>query len=193
MKPVLIFAASVLLLSGCASTANAEPLRDVTGMAGDTAQDRLVADGYKVKFLTDDGGAVWLPSNWTVNMQIPAAGAEVEPGGIVTLGVIKPESTAASAPPAAPAAPDPALATSTGLTATYAQAACTQYGDQQFPFGFKGHWIMGKLAEEIQNDQWFFKVEATVTNEFNAEREYNVECFVAGTNDAPTVATFNAY
>lgn len=84
-------------------------------------------------------------------------------------------------------------ATSSGLTASPAQAACNRRGGDEFPFGFRGHWIVGKLAEEIVDDRWFLKVEATVTNQFGAKRRVNVECFVGGRDDAPVVETFLAY
>jgi hypothetical protein len=190
-------AAITVALTGCAtattpistpSSAGATSttsVHDVTGMAGDEARDQLKADGLKVEFSTPDGDSVWKASNWTVDSQDPAAGTAVKAGATITLNVSKP---AAAEVPAAPV-----LATTGGLTGTYAQAACDQYGEQQFPYGFKGHWVLGKLAEEIQNDQWFFKIEATVTNGFAADRDYNVECFVAGTKDAPVVTAFNAY
>jgi len=88
---------------------------------------------------------------------------------------------------------EPANTTSSGLSPTWAQAACDRQGKAEFPYGFRGHWILGKLAEEIVDDRWFLKVEATVKNEFGAERRMNVECFVEGTNEAPVVETFLAY
>jgi PASTA domain len=197
---VLATVAVAIALTGCgtattpttpSSTAAARAVEsttsvpDVTGMPGDQARDQLTAAGFTVELTAADGSSVWKASNWSVDSQAPAAGAELEAGATVMLTVSKP--AAVEVPAAA------VLATSTGLTGTYAQAACDWYGEQQFPYGFKGHWILGKLAEEIQNDQWFFKIEATVTNEYKAKRDYNVECFVTGTNDAPVVTTFNAY
>lgn len=88
---------------------------------------------------------------------------------------------------------EPAAATSSGLTPSSAQAACNRRGGNEFPFGFRGHWIMGKLAEEIVDDRWFLKVEATVTNQFGASQRVNVECFVGGRDEAPVVETFLAY
>jgi PASTA domain len=193
---VLAAAALTIALTSCGddtppsstpvtAAAASAAVQDVTGMAGDEARDELTADGFKVEFSTPDGDSVWKASNWTVDSQDPAAGTAVKEGATITLNVSKPAAAEV------PAAPVPA--TTAGLTGTYAQAACDQYGEQQFPYGFKGHWVLGKLAEEIQNDQWFFKIEATVTNEFDADRDYNVECFVSGTNDAPIVTAFNAY
>ena len=91
----------------------------------------------------------------------------------------------------APAEKEAAL--STGLTITYAMAACNERGDQEFRYGYKPHWVLGLLAERIQDDQWFLKVEADVTNASNATALMNVECYVAGTNESPTVVNFLAY
>lgn len=49
------------------------------------------------------------------------------------------------------------------------------------------------LAEEVRPTEVYLKVTADVTNEFNAEREVNVECYVTGTDEAPTVRDFIAY
>ncbi|WP_022886341.1 PASTA domain-containing protein [Glaciibacter superstes] len=190
LATIITAAAIVMLITSCSSSAApvsapTAAVPDVIGTTGDVAKTQLKEAGYEVEFTTPDEGSVWMPSNWTVDGQDPAAGTKAEAGVTVTLSVSKPEVVAE---PVAPA-----LATSTGLTATFAQAACDQSGEQAFPYGFKGHWIVGSLAEEIQDDQWFMKVEATVTNEANAEREYNVECFVSGTNEAPVVTAFNAY
>lgn len=110
---------------------------------------------------------------------------------------VKPAPAKAAPKPApAPAkpAPKPADATSQGLTETYAISACSQYADQVFPYGVKLHWIVGLLAHKIQDDQWFLKVNADVTNGYGAKQKgVNVECFVSGTNNAPDVVDFNAY
>ncbi|CAM5423547.1 hypothetical protein LSHI6S_02562 [Leifsonia shinshuensis] len=123
-------------------------------------------------------------SNWTVVSTDPAAGATLPAGGTVTVNVTKPT--------AAPTAVEQ-TATSAGLTGTYAQAACDTYGKTQFPYGFKAAWIAGKLADRIENDQWFFKVTAKVTNEYGAQRAATIECTISGTNDAPEVVSFLAY
>lgn len=94
---------------------------------------------------------------------------------------------------AAPVTAPPITATTSGLTANMAQAACNAYGQQAFPYGWDPHWIIGRLAEEIIDDRWFLKVEADLTNQYNAERSFDVECFVGGTNEAPIVEQFNAY
>ena len=100
------------------------------------------------------------------------------------------------APAAPPSAAAPAVApgaTTTGLTGTYAQSACDQYGQQQFPCGWNPHWITGRLADEAQGETYYLKYTATVTNASNAKQDINFECYVTGTNDNPTVSNFVAY
>jgi len=41
--------------------------------------------------------------------------------------------------------------------------------------------------------RWFWEIEATVMNTFNAKRDVDVERFVSGTDEAPAVDAFNAY
>lgn len=169
-------------------TATASPVSamvtvpNVIGLTGDVARDALTAAGFVVKF---DGGedAVVLASNWTVGAQSPNAGAGAEEGSTITLTVSKP----------APAAPEADVTTSQGLESTYARSACDIYGDAQYPYGFKAHWLVGNLGETLQDDQWFLKVTATVKNEYNAKRDVVIECYVSGTNDAPQVTDFLAY
>lgn len=83
--------------------------------------------------------------------------------------------------------------TSTGLGGTAAQAACDYHAQQEFPYGVDAHWVLGKIAERIEDDTFFFKVEAEVTNSYNATQSVNIECRVSGTNDNPRVVEFIAY
>ncbi|MBB2956949.1 PASTA domain-containing protein [Pseudoclavibacter helvolus] len=181
-------ALSLAMLTGCSGgTTSAAPepatetsapvelsaVPDVTGLDGATAKDTLEEAGFLVAI---DGGDedVLMPSNWTVDAYSPT---EAEPRAKITLTVSKTPTP-------------PAEATATGLTATYAQSACTQAIDAEFPFGADQHWILGKLAEELQadTDRWFFKVTVDVTNASGAtQHDVNVECYVSGTNDAPSV------
>jgi hypothetical protein len=189
MKRVLAAIALTLALTGCSGPQepSGTEIPSVVGMAGDEAQEALRDAGFKVEW---DAGEddVWMASNWTVDGQDPAAGERAEDGATITLAVSKP---AAPEPTAAPAPAE--ASTSTGLTETYAISACQQYGDANFTYGWDAHWVLGKLANEIQADQWFLKVEADVTNAYGADAAMNVECFVSGTNDAPIVTAFNAY
>lgn len=155
------------------AVAAAAPVVSTIGLDGATAKDTLEAAGYVVAFDAGDDRVV-MPSNWTVDSYTPT---EAEPGATITLTVSK-----TPAPPAE--------ATSTGLTATYAQSACTQAIDAEFPYGADQHWILGKLAEEMQadTDRWYFKITVDVTNAYGATQDdVNVECYVTGTNEAPSV------
>jgi len=194
--PIIAAAILALTLTGC-STAGATkiteapepiasetagtPIPDVVGMPGNDARDALLAAGFLVEF-DADGKVVLMAGNWNVEAQSPAAGETGAAGDTVTLTVSKPEKE-----------PTAQEATSTGLTGTYAQAACDMRGAAEFPFGWDPHWILGKLADEIQDDRWFLKATADVKNEYNAEQEINFECYVSGTNEAPVVEEFLAY
>ena len=203
--------AVTLLLAGC-SGGGVVTMPDVVGKNLDVALSDVERAGINDEVEVLGGGMFGVvdESNWTVCSQEPENGTDVSSAPRLTVdrtcdidGATEPTQepepeitgvpTSAPAPVPVPVPVPQELATSTGLTASFAQSACEQYGEYQFPYGFKGHWILGRLAEEIQNDQWFLKVEATVTNEYDADRRLNVECFVIGTNDAPTVASFNAY
>lgn len=153
---------------------------DVVGMTLDEA--RTLLDGFEVEEIDGSGKdrSVWNASNWTVTDQ-------TVDGTAVTLHIINERDNEDSTP---------APSTSEGLTATYAQAACDRFADQEFVYGVKMHWITGRLAEEYlaDEDQWFLKVEATVTNAFGAKQSgVNVECYVTGTNERPEVVDFIYY
>ncbi|WP_462247105.1 YPYG domain-containing protein [Parvimonas micra] len=46
------------------------------------------------------------------------------------------------------------------------------YGKSLFPYGFKCHWVIGKIAEEVSRDgSCFLKVEVTIKNEYGAKRK----------------------
>lgn len=80
------------------------------------------------------------------------------------------------------------------LPATYAWQAVSDYGEIQYPYGFKLHSIMGVLAEEAQDENtWYLKATCTITNEYNAEYEAECEAVVTGTKDSPTVTSFAVY
>lgn len=194
-------------------------LPDYAGKTLDIAMTDMKANGITVKSVdTVDDKTVLSPKNWVIETHEPAAGAIVDKGGTVTFKVSKPgaaeakeeadkasaaakaedekaaTAAKADAEKAATEAAAKPTATSTGLEVSEARTACEAYAKEQFPFGVKMHWIVGRLAEEIQEDQWFLKVEATVTNVYGAkEKGVNVECLVAGTKDFGIVSAFNAY
>lgn len=182
----VLVAAVALGLSGCSALQRSEvvispapaaevelvEVPDVVTFPGDLAQDLLFGLGLKI----DWSESVWAPGNWTVDGVEPTPGTMVESGSTVLLTVSKPSRE-----------PTPEEATSSGLTGTYAQAACDRRIESEFPYGARAHWIVGKLGESITDDRWWFKVETTVENEYGNKLELNVECYVSGTNDAPYV------
>src|SRR5699024_9037324 len=81
--------------------------------------------------------------------------------------------------------------TNEGLGPTSAQATCDIFAKQEFIYGGKLHWITGKLAEDIREDEIFLKVTATVTNEYGTKMKgVNVECYVSGTDSNPQITDF---
>ncbi len=169
---------------------------DVTGREGDVAKKTVEEAGFDVKFDAGDDYVI-LSSNWNVISQTPKAGEVVPTGSTVTLKVVKKVGSTESPKPSETAAPAPSAApveaTTLGLTGTYAESACDQYGSTAFPYGWDPHFVSGILADEAQGDHWFMKFEADVTDEYGAKRSAEVECTVTGTNTAPYVSEFNAY
>ncbi|ROS46177.1 PASTA domain-containing protein [Curtobacterium sp. PhB78] len=184
------------------ATAASISVPDVSGLAGDKAKKNITDAGLAVKWDAGDE-SVWVASNWMVLEQSPKAGTRAAKDATVTLKVEpKAEETAtptSTAPPeqtesAEPAAPAQAANTTpSGLDFGWASTACQQYGEQEFPYGFKGHTLIGLLAQEVRGDEIYLKFEADITNGFGAERKANVECSVGGTNGSPNVTYFIAY
>lgn len=172
---------AILLVTACNSSERRAP--DVTGQRLDQARSALEGAGLEVE--VESGGLFGVvdDTGWEVCDQSPKAGSTASKVKVFV------ERSCTDGTPST----DDAKTTSAGLTATSAQAACNRRGMTEFPYGFDGHWILGKLAEEILDDRWFLKLEATVVNEFGAEREMNVECFVGGTDASPAVERFLAY
>lgn len=133
------------------------------------------------------------------------ASTEVEPSSTVTFQVHKPQETTGRAAPvsSAPASPSPEATpteetektTSTGLRGSSALATIDEYGRYQFRYGVKAHWVLGKLAQRIETDRWFLKVEADVTKPMRTTQRLrvNVECSAGGTDEAPLVESFISY
>lgn len=72
--------------------------------------------------------------------------------------------------------------------------AVEAYGETQYPYGFELHWMMGQLAEEAKDENtWFLKATATITNEYGAELETVCEADVKGTTVSPEVTNFYVY
>jgi len=155
---------------------------DVNNLPADQAHEILTQLGLDVTFKE----SVWAKSNWTVTGQSIAAGEKAEEGSTVILDVIKIAPPASTEPAYDPNGPVTDSAT--------AGTACEQYGSNQYPYGFKSHYILGVIGEEQRPDgTYFIKTEATVTNTFNAEGSFVMECVVSGTGDNPVVSSFLVY
>lgn len=224
MKTIRLMAIAIVALAaaGCGGSAKTatEPkmtMPAVTGKTLDVAKSDIKRAGYTDKVEVLGGGTFGIveESNWTVCEQLPAPNKPITASPRLEVDRTCPgdEPAKSSAPPSttgpsttatatlpspeetAPPLSVPAeYATSQGLTSGYAWSACDMYTEQQFPYGVKLHYLKGKLAERIENDQWFLKAEATITNQFGAEMDgVNVECYVTGTDDNPVVESSHAY
>jgi len=184
-----------LVLGGATTAHAADKVKTpkVVGQSADDARDKLEDLGFKVKLKAKpkSAGPVILESNWKVSKQSVKAGKKVKEGKKITLTVKKKTATSSPTATASPTA-DPAMTTA-GLDSAHALTACDRYGDQQFPYGWKGHVFLGVLASENQGDHYFVKFEADVTNAYNATASGTAECTVGGSNDAPVVTEFNVY
>lgn len=56
-----------------------------------------------------------------------------------------------------------------------AKRAFEKYGELTYPHGIKYHWFGSQISEYEDNGIWYFKVEATITNAFNAKRNVVAE------------------
>lgn len=80
------------------------------------------------------------------------------------------------------------------LDPNYAWQAVEKYGDIQYPYGFKLHWIAGKLAQEPKDENtWFLKATVTVKNQYGTKLDGVCEAYVSGTTDNPQVTGFAVY
>lgn len=85
-------------------------------------------------------------------------------------------------------------ATSGGLTAGMAEVACEHAAEQVFTYGVKVHWLTGSIAERLEKDAWFLKVEITPKNEYGTKINGVVmECTVTGSEAKPKILEFDAY
>jgi hypothetical protein len=198
------------LLVGCglvfgiatpAQAADGVKMPNVVGLSAKTVRNLLTEEGFVVKLKPKAHGPVIMASHWKVTKQNVKAGEVIEPGDKIKLTVKlkkkyapkkKVPSATETAVPTSPAKADPDV-TSAGLDGAHAATACDQYGDQQYPYGWKGHVFLGQLASEAQGDHYFFKFEADVTNAYDATASVTVDCTVAGSNEAPQVTGFDVY
>lgn len=79
------------------------------------------------------------------------------------------------------------------LDTTTAWNAVTAYGKTVYPYGFKIDYYSGYTAEPKDENTWFLKATAKVTNEYNAKMDIVFEAYVTGSNDNPEVTEFNIY
>lgn len=194
---------TVLLLTAC-SADEPIPVPDVAGMTATTAQNTLENAGFEVD-LEADKGFVLAPSNWEVVTQVPNAGVDAKDGDTITLSVSKPEAEpepepsveaaptteAAPASPVAPVAPA-APAEPEALTSGMAMTVCDRMGKEQAPYGWDADFILDGTRMQ-QDGGWFLKAGVDITNAYDAEGRFTVECFVTGTEDSPNIETFNVY
>lgn len=58
---------------------------------------------------------------------------------------------------------------------TTARRAFENYGEYLYPYGIKYHWLGGSTSEYEGDGIWYFKVNVTTTNQYNAEKDATVE------------------
>lgn len=80
------------------------------------------------------------------------------------------------------------------LDSATAWNAAEDYGESQYPYGFKLHYITGKLDQSAADaNTWFLKAQATITNPGGDKRDVTCEAYVTGTSAAPQVTNFLVY
>ncbi len=68
------------------------------------------------------------------------------------------------------------------------------YGKQMYPYGFSLHMMTGRLAETaVDENTWFLKYKASVTDAFGNEQEVTCEAKVKGPESSPSVYDFYVY
>jgi len=153
-----------------------------------TALDSLGIFLVTTADVTGQKRSVYDPTNWEVCLQTPAVGTTIH---VYTeqliLGVAK-QGEQCSAPPSTTAPPS-------SITATGAHEACDLRADQEFPWGYKIHSIIGVMADQASADgtSWFWKVSIDITNAFGTKRSATLECTVTGTDANPVVSGFVYY
>lgn len=206
-----------LSIAGC----NTEPMPDVVGMTCEEATTALkdVNMMVDINYQDRDGNEISTTSatmahkTWEVVAQSPDAGTEswIAKEIILTIANIaaeereaakeaeEAEKAAERQQQAQEAAAEEAEKVSKWgqdyLKEDAAIAAVELYGESKYPYGFKMHTIMGKIACEQEEDgSWFIKYTCDVTNEYGATRkDLNCEAQVAGTNSNPVVTYFQVY
>lgn len=210
-------------LAGCASEPTVMP--DLVGMTYNEAKDVLEDlpiwdDEFEVIDASGEDRSIYVAGangdEWIVSAQSISAGNEVDKysdGFSLALTVSNPEMEEREAEREAEqqakeaARQEEAAATKAEedeniakwgedyLKADAAIAAMEMYGKEMYPYGFKLHTVMGKLAEEHEEDgSWFFKFTCDVTNEYGETlKDLNCEAQIAGTDSNPVVTYFEVY
>ena len=103
----------------------------------------------------------------------------------------EPEPTKKPDPkPSETPSPEPATnATSGGMTAGMAEVACENAAKQTIPGSIDFHWWGGSLAQTLENDAWFMKVEITP----KGQARMVMECTVTGSESAPQLLNLDIY
>jgi hypothetical protein len=180
----------VFTSSAVAHAAEKVEMPKLVGMPASDAREELLDLGLQVKLKAAPKGTVVKASNWVVAKQSVKPGKKAKVGKKIILTVKKKPKASASPTPTPTA--DPKLTTA-GLDDVTSLVTCNRYGEAQFPYGWKGHTILGVIAAENQGDRYFVKFEADVTNAFNVKASAVAECTVGGWKDAPQVLEFNVY
>ena len=69
-----------------------------------------------------------------------------------------------------------------------------RYGNKQYPYGFKLHYMLDKYAATAEDENtWFLKAGCTVTNAYGTKLELVCEARVSGTEAKPNITYFVVY
>lgn len=167
-------------------------LPNLVGMRMDKAAKAL----DKLKLEWDTNKFVIIQKNWWVIKQKTKPGTKVESGTTIELTVSKTKPASSKSSPTPTAAPVPPTdQTSGGLESIFGWHACERVGEDNFPYGFELHYILGQLAQTLDpaTDSWYLKAEVSINNEYGATYETVAECNVTGSNEAPVVTNLFIY
>ncbi len=78
------------------------------------------------------------------------------------------------------------------LSLYYAKKAFEKYGESQYRYGFKCHWILNNIASEQSEDgkTWYFKVGVTIENAYGNKYDAIAEGKVTGNDYSQKVTNF---
>ena len=79
------------------------------------------------------------------------------------------------------------------LSSQNAWNAVIAYGNEAYPYGFKVTYSNGFTEKAKDENTWFLKARAKITNGYNAKREIEFEAYVTGTDENPKVIEFTEY